>query len=54
MFGNHSRSLVHALAIVVDAADAGAYAIKLNTYATVTIKIALKTAEFFISDPNSL
>ena len=54
MSGNHNQSLECALAIVDAAADAGAHAIKLQTYTAETMTVALDHGEFFISDPESL
>lgn len=54
MSGNHNQSLESALEIVDAAADAGAHAIKLQTYTADTITIDKKEGEFFISDPKSL
>lgn len=54
MSGNHNQSLDRALAIVDAAADAGAHAIKLQTYTAETMTLDLNTAEFRISDPKSL
>ncbi|EMO81188.1 pseudaminic acid synthase [Leptospira kirschneri str. 200801774] len=54
MSGNHNQSLERALEIVDAAADAGAHAIKLQTYTADTITIDKKEGEFFISDPKSL
>lgn len=54
MSGNHNQSLDRALAIVDAAADAGAHAIKLQTYTADTMTLAVSEREFFISDPGSL
>jgi len=54
MSGNHNQSLERALAIVKAAADAGAHALKLQTYTPDTMTIDLDEREFHISDPNSL
>lgn len=52
--GNHNGSLERALELVDLAADAGAHAVKLQTYTADTMTIDLSEGEFFISDPNSL
>ena len=54
MSGNHNQTLDRALAIVDAAADAGAHAIKLQTYTAETMTLDLHTDEFFISDSKSL
>lgn len=54
MSGNHNQSLERALAIVDAAADAGAHAMKIQTYTADTMTLDLGEGEFFISDPNSL
>jgi pseudaminic acid synthase len=54
MSGNHNQSLERALAIVKAAADAGAHAIKLQTYTPDTITIDHRGGLFDITDPNSL
>src|SRR5688572_31768777 len=54
MSGNHNQSLDRALTIVDAAADAGAHALKLQTYTPDTMTIDLDEGEFHISDPKSL
>lgn len=54
MSGNHNQSLERALTIVDAAADAGAHALKLQTYTADTLTLDVAEREFFISDPNSL
>ena len=54
MSGNHNQSLQRALAIVDAAADAGAHAIKLQTYTADTMTINVNEGDFRISDPKSL
>ena len=54
MSGNHNQSLVRALEIVDAAADAGAHALKIQTYTADTMTLDMDTGDFFISDPKSL
>ncbi|MBN9410996.1 MAG: pseudaminic acid synthase [Burkholderiales bacterium] len=54
MSGNHNQSLERALAIVDAAADAGAHAIKLQTYTADSITLDVRHGEFFVSDPDNL
>lgn len=54
MSGNHNRSLEKALSIIDAAADAGAHAVKLQTYTPDTLTIDVSDGEFFISSEESL
>lgn len=54
MSGNHSQSLEKALRIVESAAEAGADALKLQTYTAETMTLDIQEGDFFIDDPNSL
>jgi len=54
MSGNHNQSLDRALAIVEAAAQAGAHAIKLQTYTADTMTLNVRGGSFDISDPDSL
>jgi pseudaminic acid synthase len=54
MSGNHNQSLERALAIVEAAAQAGAHALKIQTYTADTMTLDLQDGEFFIQDNKSL
>src|ERR1700686_1142633 len=54
MSGNHNHSLDRALEMVEAAAEAGAHAIKLQTYTADTITLDMRGGEFLISDAGSL
>jgi len=54
MSGNHNQSLERALSLVDAASDAGAHAMKLQTYTADTMTLDIQEREFFISDPKSL
>src|SRR4051794_34295421 len=54
MSGNHNQSLAAALEIVDAAADAGAHALKLQTYTADLMTLNLDYGDFYIDDPTSL
>ena len=54
MSGNHNQSLERALEIVDAAAEAGAHALKLQTYTADTITLNIRSKDFLIDDQKSL
>ncbi|AFM42720.1 pseudaminic acid synthase [Desulfosporosinus acidiphilus SJ4] len=54
MSGNHNQSLDRALAIVEAAAEAGAHALKIQTYTADTMTLDIDEGEFNITNPESL
>jgi len=54
MSGNHNQSLERALQIVDAAAEAGAQALKLQTYTASTMTLDIGEREFLIDNPKSL
>ena len=54
MSGNHNQSLERALEIVDAAAQAGAHALKIQTYTPDTMTIDLELGDFVIDDEGSL
>lgn len=54
MSGNHNQSIDRAMAIIDAAADAGAHAVKLQTYTPDTMTINAAGGLFDINDPDSL
>ncbi|MDA3936694.1 MAG: pseudaminic acid synthase [Actinomycetota bacterium] len=54
MSGNHNQSLVRALSIVDAAADAGAHALKIQTYTADTLTLDVEGGDFAIEAPESL
>lgn len=54
MSGNHNGQLERALALVDAAAEAGANAVKLQTYTADTMTLNVDKPDFYINDPASL
>ena len=49
MSGNHNQSLERAMALVDAAADAGAHALKIQTYTPDTMTLDLRQGEFLVN-----
>ncbi len=54
MSGNHNGDINRALALVDAAAEAGAHAVKLQTYTADTMTLNVDKPDFYINDPESL
>ena len=54
MSGNHNQSLDRAMALIDAAADAGAHALKIQTYTADTMTLNLRHGEFMVSADNAL
>lgn len=54
MSGNHGHDLDKAMRLVDAAAEAGAHALKLQTYTADTLTLNVRDGDFFIDDPESL
>ena len=54
MSGNHNGDIHRALALVDAAAEAGAHAVKLQTYTADTMTLNVDNPDFYINDPESL
>ena len=54
MSGNHNQSFDRAMKIVEAAADAGAHALKLQTYTADTMTLNIEQMDFYIDDKKSL
>ena len=54
MSGNHNQSLARALEIVEAAAQAGAHALKLQTFTADTITLDISAGEFVVNDDGNL